>query len=148
MWHKVYEIRKMWDKFVIDLFKFQTRLEGGACLSEYFFKGPIANNVFLVFSVSWFFTSYAVPCSCFFILYGMVAITMQRRKQDNQFESNRFNNFGPMVKSKLIFFYCFSYLSSSICQMWMVWNNFESAIVKFLMVLKNLPHLLWMQILT
>ena len=66
-------------------------MEDGICVSGYYFKGPIAENFFLAFSVNWFLTAYALPCACFFILYGMVAISMQRRKRDLQFESNRFD---------------------------------------------------------
>ena len=69
---------------------FQIRMEDGACVSGYFFKGPIGDKLYLAFSVSWFFTTYAVPCACFFLLYGMVAISMQRRKRDFQFASNRY----------------------------------------------------------
>ena len=68
---------------------FQTYMENGKCVSGFYFKGYIAEKMYLVYSISTFFTFYAVPCACFFILYGMVAITMQRRKRDPNFESNR-----------------------------------------------------------
>ena len=65
----------------------QTRLEGGECVSSQFFKG--ARKVYLAFAIALFFADWAVPVTCFFILYGMVVISMQRRKRDSQFESNR-----------------------------------------------------------
>ena len=68
-------------------------MKDGACVNGYFFKGPIAEKFYQAYSVIWFLQAYAGPCTCFFILYGMVAISMQRRKRDSQFESNRFQNF-------------------------------------------------------
>ena len=82
-------------------YQFQTHMEDGACVSGYYFKGRIADQFYFAFSVSWFFTAYAVPCACFFVLYGMVAISMQRRKRDSQFESNRYDNFAQICKSTL-----------------------------------------------
>ena len=73
--------------------QFQTYMEGGACVSGYYMKGSGSEEFYFAFSVGWFFADYAVPCACFFILYGMVAISMQRRKRDSQFESNRYNSF-------------------------------------------------------
>ena len=70
-------------------FTFQTRLEGDQCVSAQFFQGASARDVYLAFAITLFFSHYAVPCACFFILYGMVVITMQRRKRDSQFETNR-----------------------------------------------------------
>ena len=82
-------------------YQFQAHMEEGACVSGYFFKGPIADKFYFALSMSWFVIGYALPCACFFILYGMVAISMQRRKRDSQFESNRYENFAWMGKSTL-----------------------------------------------
>ena len=62
-------------------------MEGGKCVKEQFFKN--SRHVYLAFAIMVFFAAWAVPVTCFFILYGMVAISMQRRKRDSQFESNR-----------------------------------------------------------
>ena len=59
-------------------------------MSAQFFEGAGARDVYLAFAITLFFSHYAVPCACFFILYGMVVISMQRRKRDSQFESNRY----------------------------------------------------------
>ena len=64
-------------------------MENGECVSEFVFEGDEAENLYLSFAVILFIVYYAVPCACFFILYGMVVISMQRRKRDSQFESNR-----------------------------------------------------------
>ena len=71
----------------------RSHMEEGSCVSGYFFKGPIADKFYFALSLSWFVIGYALPCACFFILYRMVAISMQRRKRDPQFESNRYENF-------------------------------------------------------
>lgn len=68
---------------------FQTYMKDGSCHSGYFWTGPTAEKMYLTFALSTFFTFYAVPTACFFILYGMVAISMQRRKRSSDFESNR-----------------------------------------------------------
>ena len=73
--------------------QFQTHMEDDVCVSGYYIKGPGSEEFYFAFSVCWFLAAYAVPCACFFILYGMVAISMQRRKRDSQFESNRYDNF-------------------------------------------------------
>ena len=62
-------------------------MEGGECVSAEFFED--AHQVYLTFAIMVFFADWAVPVTCFFILYGMVVIRMQRRKRDSQFESNR-----------------------------------------------------------
>ena len=66
---------------------FQKRLEGEECIDDQFFKD--SRHVYLAFAIMVFMADWAVPVSCFFILYGMVVISMQRRKRDSQFESNR-----------------------------------------------------------
>ena len=63
------------------------RMVGGECVKAQFFKN--SRHVYLVFAIMVFMADWAVPVSCFFILYGMVVITLQRRKRDSQFESNR-----------------------------------------------------------
>ena len=63
-------------------------MEKEECVSDFLFKGPLAEKMYLLFAVFTFFFLYAVPCACFFILYGMVAISMQRRKRNSQFETN------------------------------------------------------------
>ena len=75
-------------------------MENGTCVSGYYFKGPGSEAFYFGFSVCWFFAAYAIPCACFFILYGMVAISMQRRKRDSQFESNRYGNFTWIAASR------------------------------------------------
>ena len=66
----------------------QTYMQDGECVSDFLFKGPLAETMYLLFAVFAFFFLYAIPCACFFILYGMVVISMQRRKRDSQFETN------------------------------------------------------------
>ena len=62
-------------------------MEAVECVSAQFFDD--AHQVYLAFAIMVFFAAWAVPVTFFFILYGMVAISMQRRKRDSQFESNR-----------------------------------------------------------
>ena len=64
-------------------------MEDGKCISAYFIKGPVGETIYIVYAYGAFVTFYAVPTACFLILYGMVAISMQRRKRDSNFESNR-----------------------------------------------------------
>ena len=65
-------------------------MEDGECVSGYFIKGPVGEKMYVMYAYITFFAAYAIPCACFFILYGMVAIKMQRRKRDSNFESNRY----------------------------------------------------------
>ena len=62
-------------------------MKDGQCVNEQFFKD--SRQVYLAFAIMVFMADWAVPVACFFILYGMVVISMQRRKRDSQFESNR-----------------------------------------------------------
>ena len=59
----------------------------GVCVKAQFFED--APKIYLAFAVMVFMADWAVPVTCFFILYGMVVISMQRRKRDSQFECNR-----------------------------------------------------------
>ena len=72
-------------------------MKDGQCVNEQFFKD--SRKVYLAFAIMFFTSVWAVPVMCFFILYGMVAITMQRRKLDSQFESIRY----AISKSNLTF---------------------------------------------
>ena len=67
----------------------QTRLKEGECVGVQFFEFERASKMYLAFAIIVFLADWAVPVACFFILYGMVIITMQKRKRDSQFESNR-----------------------------------------------------------
>ena len=67
----------------------QTRLEEGECVGVQFFEFEGARKMYLAFAIMVFLADWTVPVSCFFILYGMVVISMQRRKRVSQFESNR-----------------------------------------------------------
>ena len=58
-------------------------------MSVQFFEGSTAGQVYLAFAITLFFADWVLPVTCFLILYGMVVISMQRRKTDSQFESNR-----------------------------------------------------------
>ena len=58
-------------------------------MSVQFFEGSTARQVYLAFAIMLFFADWVLPVACFFILYGMVVISIQRRKRDSQFESNR-----------------------------------------------------------
>ena len=65
----------------------QTRMDDVECVNAQFFEN--AKQVYLSFAIMVFMADWAVPVTCFFILYGMVVISMQRRKRDSQFETNR-----------------------------------------------------------
>ena len=62
-------------------------MEGGQCVKAQFFNN--SRHMYLAFAIMVFMTDWAVPVACFCILYGMVVLTLQRRKRDSQFESNR-----------------------------------------------------------
>ena len=72
-----------------DGYIFQTYMKDGKCVSGYLWTGPVAEKLYLVFACLGFSVYYALPCACFFFLYGMVAIKMHRRKNSSNFESNR-----------------------------------------------------------
>ena len=63
------------------------RMVGGECVKAQFFEDT--PKIYLAFAIMVFTADWAVPVISFFILYGMVVISMQRRKRDSQFESNR-----------------------------------------------------------
>ena len=65
-------------------------MEDSKCVSGYFMKGPIGEKIYVIYAYGAFIIGYAIPCACFFFLYGMVAISMQRRKRDSNFESNTY----------------------------------------------------------
>ena len=65
------------------------RIIDGQCVAAHFFEGPGAKRVYLAFVIILFIGFWAVPVPCFLFLYGMVAITMQKRKRDSKFETNR-----------------------------------------------------------
>ena len=76
-------------------------------MSAQLFEGAGAHQVYLAFVIMLFFADWAVPVTCFFILYGMVVISMQRRKRDSQFESNRYITSAHSSCSKLgVLLYC------------------------------------------
>ena len=63
------------------------RMEDGQCVNGQFFKD--SRHMYLAFAIMVFMADWAVPVTCFVFLYGMVVVSMQRRKRDSQFESNR-----------------------------------------------------------
>ena len=64
-------------------------MENGTCISAQFFEGPLAKRFYTAFGIISFFAYWAIPFICFLFFYGKVAISMQRRKRDSNFESNR-----------------------------------------------------------
>ena len=55
-------------------------MEAGECVSAQFFED--AHQGYLAFAIMvFFFADWAVPVTCFFILYGMVVISMQRENE-------------------------------------------------------------------
>ena len=64
-------------------------MKDGKCISDFFWTGPVAEIMYSVFAISTFFTFYFIPAVCFFILYGAVVVTMQRRRNDSNFQTNR-----------------------------------------------------------
>ena len=78
----------MVSKYCCSLY-FQTYMEDGKCMSGYFIKGPIGEKIYVIYAYAAFISCFAMPTTCFFFLYGMVALRLQRRKRDSNFESNR-----------------------------------------------------------
>ena len=49
--------------------------------------------MYSAFVISTFFTYYVIPITCFQILYGMVVLHMHHRKNNSDFQSNKYWNF-------------------------------------------------------
>ena len=77
------------------------QLVDGECVSGQYFQTPYSKKVYLAFTVILFTVFWAVPVTCFAFLYGMVAIRMQRRKNDSNFESNRYEFIFSLILHKL-----------------------------------------------
>ena len=57
---------------------------------RYWWKGDLAEKMYMLFSISTFFTFFVIPCACFFFFYGSVALSMHRRKTQSDFGSSRY----------------------------------------------------------
>ena len=80
-------------------------MEDGVCHSGYYWTGPLAKKMYSVFAISTFFTFYVIPVTCFLVLYGLVVLRMRHRKNNSDFQSNRYQtslNRGYNVTSYLV----------------------------------------------
>ena len=67
----------------------QVRYDDGECLSEYYFEGKIMEDFMTGYGIFWFFIAYAIPCALFFVLYGLVLLSIHRRQGDTKLGSSR-----------------------------------------------------------
>ena len=101
-------------------------MEDGICHSGYYWTGPLAKKMYSVFAISTFFTFYVIPVTCFLVLYGLVVVRMRHRKNNSDFQSNRYQaSLNLVLRQNSIF--CFSYFIFFICNLIFICRVIDTA---------------------